>query len=49
MNFIQKITQIFALASDDKGLYVFFLRTSSGRRNIEQNCSNIFSIAFYTA
>jgi len=30
MNFIQKITQIFALGLDDKGLYVFFLNTLYG-------------------
>jgi hypothetical protein len=36
MNFIQKFTQIFALASDDKGLYVFFLKTLHDEMNSEK-------------
>lgn len=45
MNFIQKFTQIFALAPDDKGLYVFFFEIRHDEKKIKKIWSNVFYIA----
>ena len=45
MNFIQKIPIIFALAPDDKGLYIFFFQLPHVEKKIEKKYSNVLFIA----
>ena len=49
MNFIQKIPKIFAIAMDDKDLYMFFFEILLARVGIEKKGPNVFLISLKIA